>query len=148
MKKTNKKQKKQFKGSLWIADAIREDRKKGLTYNEIVEKYAQKNIKTSRGYVYQIITNKIWKKIDTQKIEYLSNLIKSGDNSFLQKKIEYLCLPTRASNALKHSEIETIGQLISYSEIDLMGFEKFGKVSVKNIKSRLAYVGLSLKKNY
>ena len=54
-------------------------------------------------------------------------------------------LSTRASNSLKNAEIETVGQLISYSEIDLMGFEKFGKTSLTEIKKKLSELGLSLK---
>ena len=59
--------------------------------------------------------------------------------------ISILDLTTRASNSLKNAEIETIGQLISYSEVDLMEFDKFGKTSLKEIKEKLAAIGLSLK---
>jgi len=61
--------------------------------------------------------------------------------------ITILDLTTRASNSLKNAEIETIGQLISYSEVDLMEFDKFGKTSLKEIKEKLAAIGLSLKEN-
>ena len=59
--------------------------------------------------------------------------------------ISILDLTTRASNSLKNAEIETIGQLISYSEVDLMEFDKFGKTSLKEMKEKLAAIGLSLK---
>ncbi len=61
--------------------------------------------------------------------------------------INILDLTTRASNSLKNAEIETIGQLITYSEVDLMEFDKFGKTSLKEIKEKLAAIGLSLKEN-
>ena len=61
------------------------------------------------------------------------------------KPVSILDLSTRASNSLKNAEIETIGQLISYSEVDLMEFDKFGKTSLKEIKEKLATLGLSLK---
>lgn len=61
------------------------------------------------------------------------------------QSISILDLSTRASNSLKNAEIETIGQLISYSEVDLMEFDKFGKTSLKEIKEKLAAIGLSLK---
>ena len=130
---------------------MREDRKKGLTYNEIAKKYAQKNIKPSRELIHLIIANKIWKNAfeekikQSKKIEELANFIKNGDNSFLQKKIEDLYLPTRAINSLHNADITTIEQLISYSEVDLMEFDKFGKTSLRHIKERLAQVGLALK---
>ncbi|MBR3627416.1 MAG: DNA-directed RNA polymerase subunit alpha [Elusimicrobia bacterium] len=59
--------------------------------------------------------------------------------------ISILDLTTRASNSLKNAEIETIGQLISYSELDLMEFDKFGEKSLKEIKEKLKEIGLSLK---
>lgn len=61
------------------------------------------------------------------------------------QSISILDLSTRASNSLKNAEIETIGQLISYSEVDLMEFDKFGKTSLKEIKEKLSAIGLSLK---
>ncbi|MGE4385064.1 MAG: DNA-directed RNA polymerase subunit alpha [Endomicrobiaceae bacterium] len=59
--------------------------------------------------------------------------------------ISILDLSTRASNSLKNAEIETIGQLISYSEVDLMEFDKFGKTSLTEIKKKLEEISLSLK---
>ena len=61
------------------------------------------------------------------------------------QSISILDLSTRASNSLKNAEIETIGQLTSYSEIDLMEFDKFGKTSLTEIKKKLEEIGLSLK---
>lgn len=61
------------------------------------------------------------------------------------QSISILDLSTRASNSLKNAEIETVGQLVSYSEIDLMEFDKFGKTSLTEIKKKLAEIGLSLK---
>ena len=61
------------------------------------------------------------------------------------KLVSILDLSVRASNSLKNAEIKTIGQLISYSEVDLMEFDKFGKASLKEIKEKLAAIGLSLK---
>ena len=61
------------------------------------------------------------------------------------KLVSILDLSVRASNSLKNAEIKTIGQLISYSEVDLMEFDKFGKTSLKEIKEKLAAIGLSLK---
>ncbi len=63
------------------------------------------------------------------------------------QSISILDLTTRASNSLKNAEIKTIGELVSYSEIDLMEFDKFGKTSLKEIKEKLAALGLSLKEN-
>lgn len=69
----------------------------------------------------------------------------SKNEDLNDKPVSILDLSTRTSNSLKNAGIETIGQLISYSEVDLMGFDKFGKTSLKEIKEKLAAVGLSLK---
>lgn len=85
-------------------------------------------------------TNTSEEDIVTEKAEQESKVENLND-----KLVSILNLSVRASNSLKNAEIETIGQLISYSEVDLMEFDKFGKTSLKEIKEKLAAIGLSLK---
>jgi DNA-directed RNA polymerase subunit alpha len=61
--------------------------------------------------------------------------------------ISTLDLSTRASNGLKNEGIETIGELIKYSEDELLGLDKFGQNSLKEIKKKLDEIGLSLKEH-
>lgn len=84
-----------------------------------------------------------------ENIDFVEEPEKKEDKeeSLKSQPINILDLTTRASNSLKNAEIETIGQLISYSEVDLMEFDKFGKTSLKEIKEKLAAIGLSLKEN-
>ena len=93
-----------------------------------------------------IFTREASAEDDTQQ-EVMAEQPKQEDKTeeLKAQPISILDLTTRASNSLKNAEIETIGQLISYSEVDLMEFDKFGKTSLKEIKEKLAAIGLSLK---
>jgi DNA-directed RNA polymerase subunit alpha len=51
--------------------------------------------------------------------------------------IEELELGVRAYNCLKREGIETVGQLIRYSESELLNLPNFGKKSVEEVKERL-----------
>ena len=84
--------------------------------------------------------NTIEEAVVTEKAEQENKIEDLND-----KLVSILDLSVRASNSLKNAEIKTIGQLISYSEVDLMEFDKFGKASLKEIKEKLAAIGLSLK---
>lgn len=115
----------------------------------------EKDIQLCRNKIteHEILINKydydkMIKRIEetTKQKEEIEKKLEKNTKNLLEMPIENLLLPTRALNSLHEAEIETIGQLISYSEIDLMEFEKFGKTSLKNIKERLATFGLSLKK--
>jgi DNA-directed RNA polymerase subunit alpha len=61
--------------------------------------------------------------------------------------ISILDLSTRASNGLKNEGIETIGELVKYSEDELLGLDKFGQNSLKEIKKKLDEIGLTLKEH-
>lgn len=55
-----------------------------------------------------------------------------------------LDLSVRASNCLDSAEIRTVGQLIEYSELELLKIRSFGKTSLKEIKRKLEDLGLRL----
>ncbi|MDR2645497.1 MAG: DNA-directed RNA polymerase subunit alpha [Endomicrobium sp.] len=58
--------------------------------------------------------------------------------------ISIMELSTRASNGLKNTGIERVGELVQIKENDLIKFDNFGKRSVEEIKSKLQKLGLSL----
>jgi DNA-directed RNA polymerase subunit alpha len=58
--------------------------------------------------------------------------------------ISIMELSTRASNGLKNTGIERVGELVQIKEDDLIKFDNFGKRSVEEIKSKLQKLGLSL----
>lgn len=63
----------------------------------------------------------------------------------LNMPIQELELSVRASNCLDSAKIETVGQLVSLSDADLLKIRSFGKTSLREVKRKLADIGLSLK---
>lgn len=62
----------------------------------------------------------------------------------LQMSVSELDLSVRASNCLTSENIQTIGELVVRSEPDLLKVRNFGKTSLKEVKKKLADMGLSL----
>ena len=50
----------------------------------------------------------------------------------------------RAGNCLESGQIETVGQLVEMTEVELLKIRSFGKTSLREIKRKLADMGLSL----
>ncbi|MGB4790611.1 MAG: DNA-directed RNA polymerase subunit alpha [Bacteroidales bacterium] len=68
----------------------------------------------------------------------------------LQTKLSDLDLSVRAINCLKAADIETLGQLVSYSKNDLLKFRNFGKKSLSEVeevvKSKNLYFNMDISK--
>ena len=62
----------------------------------------------------------------------------------LSVPIQELELSVRAGNCLESVKIETVGQLVEMTEADLLKVRSFGKTSLREIKRKLADMGLSL----
>lgn len=62
----------------------------------------------------------------------------------LQRPIAELELSVRASNCLESARILTIGELAQKTEADLLRLRSFGKTSLREIRRKLADLGLSL----
>ena len=62
----------------------------------------------------------------------------------LSTPIAELELSVRASNCLESVKIETVGQLVKKTDADLLKIRSFGKTSLREIKRKLADIGLSL----
>jgi DNA-directed RNA polymerase subunit alpha len=58
--------------------------------------------------------------------------------------IQDLELSVRAGNCLESVKMETVGQLVVMTEADLLKIRSFGKTSLREIKRKLADIGLSL----
>jgi len=71
--------------------------------------------------------------------EYVSELERK-----LAQSVETLDLSVRASNCLASQKIQTIGQLVRMTEDDLLKVRSFGKTSLREVKRKLADLGLSL----
>ncbi len=58
--------------------------------------------------------------------------------------IQELELSVRAGNCLESIKVETVGQLVKMTEADLLKVRSFGKTSLREVKRKLADIGLSL----
>jgi DNA-directed RNA polymerase subunit alpha len=69
-------------------------------------------------------------------------------NGELTKKlsipIQELELSVRVSNCLESIKVATVGQLVKKTEADLLNVRSFGKTSLREVKRKLADIGLSL----
>ena len=69
------------------------------------------------------------------------------DEELAQKLImstQELELSVRANNCLESAKTETIGELVRMTEADLLKIRSFGKTSLREIRRKLADIGLSL----
>ncbi len=62
-----------------------------------------------------------------------------------QMEVEKLGLPERPLNVLKKKDVKTVGDLLNYSESDLLNFDKFGKTSLEQVKDALKKMNLKLR---
>jgi len=69
----------------------------------------------------------------------------TGKEAALAKSVADLQLSVRARKALQLLGIETLGDLASRTEAELMGVKNFGQTSLDEVKERLQDVGLGLR---
>jgi DNA-directed RNA polymerase subunit alpha len=69
----------------------------------------------------------------------------SGKEAALAKSVSDLQLSVRARKALHLLDIQTLGDLASHTEAELMGVKNFGATSLSEVKERLAENGLALR---
>jgi len=62
----------------------------------------------------------------------------------LDMKVEELELSVRAGNCLESEKIDTVRQLVRMTEADLLKIRSFGKTSLREVRRKLADIGLSL----
>ena len=62
----------------------------------------------------------------------------------LNMPIQELELSVRASNCLESVKVETVRQLVKMTEAELLEIRSFGKTSLREVKRKLADIGLSL----
>ena len=66
-------------------------------------------------------------------------------SDMLTKGLPYLELTTRSQNALEWNGVKTIGQLVEKSHRELCEIRNMGSASVREVKRKLADLGLSLR---
>ena len=62
----------------------------------------------------------------------------------LKRPIAELELSVRAGNCLESMKVEMVGQLVKMTEADLLKIRSFGKTSLREIKRKIADMGLAL----
>ena len=62
----------------------------------------------------------------------------------LDMRVEELDLTVRARNCLDSARIETVGELVSKTDQDLLSVRSFGRTSLREVKRRLEELGLTL----
>ena len=62
----------------------------------------------------------------------------------LELPVEELGMGNRVSNVLKNKNINKLKDIVKYSEEEMLNFPNFGKVSLNEVKDRLAEYNLSL----
>ena len=77
--------------------------------------------------------------------EVYDRAAKAGVQGDLNRPVGDLNLSVRARKALQMLGIQTIGELASRTEAELMGVKNFGHTSLVEIKERLNVMGLSLR---
>jgi DNA-directed RNA polymerase subunit alpha len=78
----------------------------------------------------------------------LEEVSQESMNGELAKKlstpVQELELSVRVSNCLESIKVGTVGQLVKMTEADLLKVRSFGKTSLREVKRKLADIGLSL----
>lgn len=75
----------------------------------------------------------------------LDQLKGSGNEVVLAKPVSELNLSVRARKALQLLNIQTLGDLVSHTEAELMGVKNFGATSLIEVREKLTSYGLSLR---
>jgi DNA-directed RNA polymerase subunit alpha len=65
--------------------------------------------------------------------------------TLLTKSVAELQLSVRARKALQMLNIQSLGELASHTEAELMGIKNFGATSLKEVRDRLQEIGLGLR---
>ena len=65
-------------------------------------------------------------------------------DDLLSKSVDMLDLSVRAKNCLDSENITTLHDLVSLSEPEILKVRNFGKTSLKEVKTKLSALGLSL----
>ena len=82
-----------------------------------------------------------------EEVEVASIFAPEGQesNAELDKQIEDLDLSVRSYNCLKRAGIQSVRQLVEFSENDLLNIRNFGAKSIEEVKDKLISMGLNLK---
>lgn len=69
----------------------------------------------------------------------------TSQEAMLNKPVTDLALSVRARRALQLLNIQSLGDLVSHTEAELMGVKNFGATSLTEVKERLTEIGMTLR---
>lgn len=104
--------------------------------DEIKHMLAQKNLRLGQG---------LEDAHRSARRQVMDQLKGSGKEALFNKPVSDLQLSVRARRALQLLNIQTIGDLVSHTEAELMGVKNFGATSLTEVKERLTEIGLGLR---
>jgi DNA-directed RNA polymerase subunit alpha len=85
--------------------------------------------------------------IGEERVSEAAAAAASVDEDLIRKlnmNINELELSVRASNCLESARIETVGQLVTQNEAELLKLRSFGRTSLREVKRKLQDIGLDL----
>lgn len=102
-----------------------------------------KSLNVIRLYVDSIIGG-----YSTEKESFIVEPVATNSKSdLLSKNIKDLDFSSRTLNSLKRIGVNTVGELLKYTEDDLITIRNLGGKSIQEIKQKLSELGLSLRKS-
>ncbi len=127
-----------------LGDLLRISEAELLTYKNFGESSLQeiKKMLTSKGLKLGQGSDDAHRVARRQIADQLKG---SGKEAALAKTVSDLQLSVRARKALQLLNIQTLGDLASHTEAELMGVKNFGATSLSEVKERLAENGLGLR---
>ena len=81
---------------------------------------------------------------EVQTVEAAEETVNEELAAKLAMPIESLELTVRSSNCLESNNIQTVGELVSMTEADLLKIRSFGKTSLREVRRKLTDLSLSL----
>jgi len=84
---------------------------------------------------------------EAQHAEIMVEKEEDQKEKVLEMTIEELDLSVRSYNCLKRAGINTVQELTNKTEEDMMKVRNLGRKSLEEVKSKLAELGLSLRKD-
>jgi DNA-directed RNA polymerase subunit alpha len=82
--------------------------------------------------------------LDTEFPERKTPPVPTGQDALLGKPVAEVELSVRARRCLQRLNVQTLGDLVQYSEADLLATRNFGATSLNEVKVRLTELGLQL----
>lgn len=84
---------------------------------------------------------------DADSIEVMQEKEDDSRNKLMEMTIEELDLSVRSYNCLKRAGINTVAELVSKTDEEMIKVRNLGKKSLEEVKQKLAAIGLSLRKS-